>query len=39
MERSTQSAGASSVLLYVVAAIIIGFILAFLIIRPGHALS
>lgn len=38
MERSSQPAGSGNFLLYVMAAIIIGFILAFLILRPGHAL-
>jgi len=38
MERSKQSEGPNSLLFYVMAAIIIGFLLAFLIIRPGHAL-
>jgi len=36
MERSSQPGGASMLLFYVMAAIIVGFLLAFLIIRPGH---
>jgi uncharacterized membrane protein YdjX (TVP38/TMEM64 family) len=38
MERSKQSEGPNSLLFYVMAAIIIGSILAFLIIRPAHGL-
>jgi hypothetical protein len=36
MERSKQSDGPSHLLFYVMAAIIIGTILIFLILRPGH---
>jgi len=39
MEKSSQSGGPSSLLFYVMAAIIFGFILLFLILRPGHALA
>jgi len=36
MEHSKQSEGPSSLLFYVMAAIIVGTILIFLILRPGH---
>jgi hypothetical protein len=39
MDRQTHSGDASNLLFYVMAAIIVGFLLAFLIIRPGHGLN